>query len=94
MICYFDDMLAGFVILGFSNFMLIIVSKPIIKFRYMILFVLCCGCIWEFLAPVFKSSCVTDYYDFVAYIVGCTIYYFTWKLINRNSSTCKQKLIN
>lgn len=79
-------MLAAILILGFANFMLSMVSKQIIKFRYMILFILCCGSIWEFITPLYKPNCITDYYDFIAYIVGTIVYYFIVKLENNKTN--------
>lgn len=73
--CYFNDMLAAVLILAFSNSMLYKFSKQIIRFRYIVLFIFCCGFVWEFVAPLYKPNSVIDLFDFIAYFIGGLIYY-------------------
>jgi hypothetical protein len=84
--CYFNDMLASIVILAFANFMLFKYSKQITKIKYILLFVFCCGCVWEFVAPLYKPNSVIDLFDFIAYFIGGSIYYI---IIQAKSSYSK-----
>jgi len=72
---YFNDVLAQILMLSYSNFLMGKINKPILKLRYIILVVLACGIIWEFVAPLYKSRSTLDLFDFLAYLAGGLIYY-------------------
>jgi hypothetical protein len=85
-VCYFNDALAAILILAFSNLLLIKIHKSIFEFKYIFLFITACGCVWEFITPLYKRNSITDYYDFIAYYVGAIIYFILVKNISVKQS--------
>lgn len=83
---YFNDTLAAILILAFSNLLFIKVHKSIFKFKDIFLFITACGCVWEFITPLYKRNSTTDYYDFIAYYVGAMIYFILVKIFQLNKA--------
>lgn len=83
-VCYFNDALAAILILAFSNLLLIKVHSSIFKFKYIFLFITACGCVWEFITPLYKENSITDYYDFIAYYIGAMIYFILVRIFQLN----------
>lgn len=76
---YYNDVLAPILLLSYSNILLYRYNNVLIGTTSFV-FILICSFIWEFLAPLIKKGSVIDIFDFVAYIVGCTIYNVIFKL--------------
>ena len=85
--CYFNDILAGVLIISYTNFILSFYnggSKEIRSIKYIELLVLVCGLFWEYISPIFRTDQVTDPIDILAYLAGGIIYYvIRTKLDNR-----------
>ena len=79
-ICYFNDILAPLVILPYCNILFEYVNIKLIDFKYIIIFILICGFVWEFLAPFIKENSFCDLFDFIAYITGAAIYWIIQKI--------------
>ena len=80
---YFNDILAGIVLLSFSNILLSFYSgKDILikKFYIMMVFLLAAGLFWEYVTPLYKPGAVSDVLDIPAYMTGGIIYYV---IVNR-----------
>ena len=75
--CYLNDVLAQILILSYSNILLKIINKSVSKLIHIFVFVLACGVVWEFIAPLYKSKSTCDWFDFLAYLAGGLIYYLT-----------------
>ena len=81
--CYFNDILAGVVILAYSNLLFIVVRKEEHSFRSLIrilFFVFIAGMFWEFIAPMFRRDSVSDLGDIMAYLIGGITY---WAMIRK-----------
>jgi len=74
-ICHFNDFICPLLFISYSNLLLITVDKELKKLRWILLFGLCSGLIWEFFAPVIKPSSITDVVDLVFYIMGTFLYW-------------------
>ena len=73
---YFNDILAGMIILSYSNLLLDCIERRINKIYFMFIFMVFCGVFWEFVFPMFHSSSTSDVVDILAYLVGGLFYYF------------------
>ena len=76
--CYLNDILAGAVILSYTNLLFIAVRKEKYSFKTLtkiLLFVLLAGLFWEFGAPMFRKDSVTDLCDILAYLIGGIAYW-------------------
>lgn len=80
---YFNDLICPLFLLSYSNFLLLVVDKELKKLHWILLFMLVCGCIWEFVTPLFKPSSVTDILDLVCYICGAFLYWLILFLYNK-----------
>ena len=82
---YFNDVLAGIVILAYSN---IVISLSNVKFnlyslKNIIVFNLVIGLFWEYVTPLYYSKSTGDPLDVVAYVVGGIVYYLIIKISNK-----------
>lgn len=79
---YFADILAGAMILGIVNLLLLLSRRG---WRLDTLgkigpFLLLCGFAWEFLPLFYKVGAVFDWYDFLCYFIGGGLYYLLDRL--------------
>lgn len=82
--CYFNDLLAPILLLSYINLLLSILKEKIYSLKYLILIILLCSIVWEYLIIYFKPNSVSDPLDVLFYLLGTLIYWFlakTW--INR-----------
>lgn len=77
---YFNDLLAPFFILSYSNFLLSFTNKNLYKFSHIVLFCFFCGIVWEFFAPLIKPESVTDILDMICYLIGGILYWVLLKI--------------
>ena len=75
LICYFNDVIAPIALLAYSNILLGTTGKRLCSIRHILLFCLCAGFVWEFLAPLIKRGSVTDPCDMIAYLFGGSAYW-------------------
>ena len=76
LVCYFNDILAGLVLLSITSLLLIAAKRPPLRRWWpMALILLGAGVVWECLAPLWKAGAVFDWWDFVAYQVGGLLYW-------------------
>lgn len=75
LICYFNDVMAPIALLAYSNILLGTTGKRLCSIRHILLFCLCAGFVWEFLAPTLKEGSVTDPCDMIAYLFGGSAYW-------------------
>lgn len=76
LISYFNDILAGIFISAYTNLCLSYISMSLTSLWKIEVFVVGCGFVWELLAPFFKSTAVTDFWDLIAYMFGGLIFWF------------------
>lgn len=80
---YFNDILAGIVLLSYSNILLSFYSRKdllIKKFDIMMVFLLAAGLFWEYITPLYKPGALSDVRDIPAYLTGGIIYYTVVKI--------------
>ena len=58
-----------------NNILLGTTGKRLCSIRHILLFCLCAGFVWEFLAPTLKEGSVTDPCDMIAYLFGGSAYW-------------------
>ena len=75
LVCYFNDILAGLVLLSVTGLLLIAAKHPPLRRWWpMALILLGAGAVWECLAPLWKPGAVFDWWDFAAYQAGGLLY--------------------
>lgn len=82
---YFNDILAGGIIITYINLLFIFLRRPqycLRQFWIIVCVNIIIGFFWEFIAPLYKSDSITDPYDLVAYTFGGCIYYTVIKIYN------------
>lgn len=82
-VCYFNDLICLLFFFSYANLLLITVNREISKLRYYILISLCTSCVWEFIAPLLKSSSTTDVNDIVCYLIGGIFYWLILTIIKK-----------
>lgn len=78
-ISHFNDLICPLFFISYANILLISIGKELRKLRWIMLFGLCSGLVWEFWAPILKASSVTDILDLFFYLIGAFLY---WCIIN------------
>lgn len=89
MVGYFNDLICPFFFLSYCNILLISCGKEIRKLIFLLLFSLCAGIVWEFIAPIFKENSVTDIFDLLCYLIG-TFFYWLILIISNKITEEKQ----
>jgi len=87
--CYFNDILAGVVILAYTNLFFIAVGKAEHSFRSLatiLPYALLAGLFWEFIAPMFITTSVTDAWDIMAYCAGGSAYWLIQRITKGEQS--------
>jgi len=87
---YHNDILAGIILLCYSNILFSFYSKKDLVLRklYLIsLFLLAAGLFWEYVTPLYKPDAVSDAGDIAAYLTGGVIYYF---IVKAEGLLCKE----
>lgn len=85
---YGNDILAGIFILALLNILLFFSRYPPVRnLLFFIPFLLFCGFVWEFLAPLWKPGAVTDFWDLLAYQAGGVFYWLCGLLFFRKRKT-------
>ena len=83
---YLSDVLAGPVILAYTNLLFVAVGKPehgLRSFPGTLVFMFLVGMFWEFATPLFRKSAVTDWADILAYLIGGIAYWTMMQLMRR-----------
>ena len=74
--CYFNDIVGSIAFIAYCNILLSTQGLKLNKLYIIIIVLLCCGCVWEFLAPLIRSDPYCDLWDFIAYVSGGIMYYY------------------
>lgn len=75
--CYFNDVHAMPVLLAYSNILVALTGQQrweFTSFTRVVPLAVACGLFWEYVAPLFKPSAVTDPWDLCAYMAGAVFY--------------------
>ena len=87
MVGYFNDLICPFFFLSYCNTLLLSVGKEIKKLKWLLVFSFCAGVVWEFVAPIFKKTSVTDVFDLICYLLGTFFYWLVLMIYQK--CTCK-----
>ena len=69
--CYANDIFAGLAITAWLDLLLSLGRLPPVRsWKVTVPFLLYCGLVWEFLAPLWKPGAVADPWDLLAYQAG------------------------
>ena len=78
---YFNDVLAGVVLLALVNILLRLGRLPPLKKLLPCLgLCLACGLFWEFVTPLYLPRSVSDIWDIAAYMAGGGIWWLIYKI--------------
>jgi hypothetical protein len=78
LVSYFNDLMCPYFFLGYANMLLITCNKELTSLKSILFVGLTGGFTWEFLAPILKSSSVTDPIDLACYALSTVGY---WKVL-------------
>jgi|LDZT01.1.fsa_nt_gi hypothetical protein len=73
--CYFNDLLAPLLLFSYINLVLSLREKKIYALKYLIIIIIACSFVWEYLILFFKPTSVSDPVDVVFYVLGTIIYW-------------------
>lgn len=82
-VCYLNDLMAPVFLLSYANILLGSIQRRLQKLWQILPMIFVFGCCWEFAAPLFKQSSVTDLIDILCYMAGAVLY---WALIGRGQN--------
>ena len=71
---HFNDLMAGMLFPAYVNIWLALGGYRLRGWIYPLLCTLAAGCVWEFVAPLYRPQSVSDPLDLVAYLAGTLIY--------------------
>lgn len=83
---YFNDILAGLVILTLTNLLLTLAGLRPLGGISAVLFVLLCGLFWELAPLLYKPAAVCDPWDLAAYLAGCGAYLLLAHVFKKNAA--------
>ena len=81
--CHFNDILAGLLLLSYSNFFLTMLGKPIARLHHIMLYCIGVGLFWEYAIPLVKASSVSDPIDILCYVFGGMVYWCLYRMTVR-----------
>ena len=76
--CHFLDMVAPFALLAFSNVAFSLFGFRVIRLKPILFLCSIAGFAWEIIAPRILSWSVADPIDFLMYLLGGILYWFTF----------------
>jgi len=91
---YFNDLLAPLLLFSYINLILSLIDKKMYSLKYLILIIILTSLVWEFIAPIFKPTSISDPIDILFYFIGTLIYWIIYKIWNQKSSNKIHKPIH
>lgn len=91
-VCYFNDLLCPLFFLAYCNLLLITSGRELHKLKDILLLIIICGFVWEFIGPLLKKSAVTDYGDLICYLIGAILYWKILRIIRVNDDKNKRNI--
>ena len=94
---YFNDLLAPLLLFSYINLILSLNNKNVYSIKYLIIIIILCSFIWEYLIPFFKPTSVTDPIDVICYLTGTIIYWMihkNWTQKNINKMVVTNNILN
>ncbi|PKL67890.1 MAG: hypothetical protein CVV28_03980 [Methanobacteriales archaeon HGW-Methanobacteriales-1] len=76
---YFNDLLAPLLLFSYINLLLSLIDKKIYSLKYLILIIVLCSFVWEYLAIFLKPTSVPDPIDIIFYFLGTLLYWIIYK---------------
>lgn len=76
---YFNDLLAPLLLFSYINLLLSLIDKKIYSLKYLIIIVILCSFLWEYMVLFFKPASVSDPIDILFYILGTILYWIIQK---------------
>jgi hypothetical protein len=77
---YFNDLLAPLLLFSYINLILSLIDKKMYSLKYLILIIILSSLVWEFIAPIFKPTSISDPIDILFYFIGTLIYWIIYKM--------------
>jgi len=84
---HYNDFLGGISFMALINLILLFSKyNKIKKLKIIILIGLMCSIFWEVITPIFKVDSTGDFWDFIAYSIGFTLYWIIKKYKNKDKT--------
>ena len=75
---YFNDFLAPLLLFSYINLLLSLIHKKLHSLKYLILIIIICSFVWEYLALFFKPKSIPDPLDILFYVLGTIMYWIIY----------------
>lgn len=83
---YFDDIMAPLLLFSYINLLLSLRNEEIYSLKYLIIIIIVCSFVWEYLVLFVKPTTVSDPVDILCYFLGTLIYWIIYKNWIQNKS--------
>lgn len=77
--CYFNDLMAPLLLFSYINLLLSFIDKNIRSLKHLIIIIIPCSFVWEYLIVFFKPTSVSDPIDLLFYVFGTLSYWIIYK---------------
>ncbi|NLL31048.1 MAG: hypothetical protein GX258_08435 [Clostridiales bacterium] len=82
---HYNDFLGGISFMALLNLILLFSKyNKIKKLKLILLVALGCSIFWEVITPIFLVTSTGDFYDFIAYTLGFTLYWIIKRFKNKD----------
>ena len=88
---YFNDLLAPLLLFSYINLILSLNNKNVYSLQYLIIIIILCSFVWEYIILFFKPTSVSDPIDVIFYLTGTIIYWMIHK--NWTQKTTNKMLV-
>lgn len=72
--CYANDLFAGAAMVAWLDLLMGVGRLRLLGWRWICIYLLACGAVWECLAPLWKAGAVFDPWDLAAYLAGGLVF--------------------
>jgi len=76
---YFDDLMAPLLLFSYINLLLSLRNEEIYSLKYLIIIIIVCSFVWEYLVIFVKPTSIQDPIDVLCYVLGTLIYWIIHK---------------
>lgn len=91
--CHLNDFIGGGVFLCYTNMLLIFCKrKPNHSPKFIFAMSLLASICWEYIAPLFLTYSVSDFYDVLAYVLGAFFYMIILNNNTKETQLCPRKI--
>lgn len=80
---YFNDVLAGLLLISFTNLMFDKINKSFYSLLKIEGYLCLVGLFWEYITPLYNQNSTSDPFDILAYMIGGLVYFVIIKKVKK-----------